>query len=107
MTAESSRPKRLGRLETIFVEAPIYFVTACTCKRQNILANHEIHNAFIEFGKNGSARGAWVGRYVLMPDHLHAFVALDDERIDLAKWMKSLKNALSKILRTQKVASPH
>ena len=42
-----------------------------------------------------------------MPDHLHAFVALDDEKIALANWMKSLKNSLSKTLRSRKVPVPH
>ena len=42
-----------------------------------------------------------------MPDHLHAFVTLDAERITLAQWMKSLKNALSKIMRAQKISPPH
>src|SRR5205823_12489673 len=40
--------------------------------------------------------------YVLMPDHLHAFVALDAERVNLsALMMKSLKNgAVEEIRRT-------
>ena len=42
-----------------------------------------------------------------MPDHLHLFVALDEERVELAKWMKSLKNTLSKILRARNISSPH
>jgi len=32
--------------------------------------------------------------YVLRPDHLHAFVATDDQKITLAAWMKRLKNAI-------------
>ena len=107
MTAELPRKKRLSRLETIFVDAPIYFVTACTCRRRKILAHSQIHSALIAFGKHGPQFGAWLGRYVLMPDHLHAFVAFDDERITLAKWMKSLKNAMSKALRAQDAPPPH
>jgi len=42
-----------------------------------------------------------------MPDHLHAFVAIDDQRLTLSMWMKSLKNALSRTLRGQDVPSPH
>ena len=107
MTAELPRKQRLNRLDTIFIEAPIYFVTACTDKRRRLLANPSVHKALIEFAKGGPAHGAWLGRYVLMPDHLHAFVALDEEKITLAKWMKSLKNALSKSLRNRKILSPH
>jgi hypothetical protein len=30
-----------------------------------------------------ASAGAWIGAYVLMPDHLHVFVGLDDRKIDL------------------------
>jgi putative transposase len=107
MTAENSRPQRLGRLETVFIESPIYFVTAGTANRHKILARSAIHESFIEFAKSGPEHGAWLGKYVLMPDHLHAFVALDEERITLANWMKSLKNSLSKAMRAEKISPPH
>jgi putative transposase len=42
-----------------------------------------------------------------MPDHLHAFVALDDMKMSLPAWMKSLKNTLSKALREAGVEGPH
>jgi putative transposase len=107
MRAENPRRRRLGRLETVFIDSPIYFVTACTSNRRQILAHSAIHRGFTEFGKNGPQHGAWIGKYVSMPDHLHAFVALDHERLNLASWMKSLKNALSKTLRGRKISSPH
>ena len=106
MTAESS-PERLRRLETVFVRSPIYFVTACTSNRRKILAVKAIHESLVEFGEGGPARGAWIGAYILMPDHLHLFVAVDDEQVSLTTWVKSLKNALSKTLRSKSVSSPH
>ena len=42
-----------------------------------------------------------------MPDHVHLFVTTDDEKISLAAWMKSLKNTISKTLRTAGVVAPH
>jgi REP element-mobilizing transposase RayT len=107
MSAETPRPQRLGRLETVFVDSPIYFVTACTANRRKILASSAIHESFVEFAKSGPEHGAWIGKYVVMPDHLHAFVALDEERITLANWMKSLKNSLSKAMRAEKILPPH
>jgi REP element-mobilizing transposase RayT len=107
MTAEPSRPKRLGRLESVFVRSPIYFVTACTNNRRRILAHTGVHEAFIQFGESGPNHGAWIGKYVIMPDHLHAFVALEEETLSLANWMKSLKNLLSKSLRARNLSSPH
>ena len=106
MTADN-RKQRLRRLDRTFVRTPIYFVTTCTDNRRQILASESIHETFVSFAKEGPRYGAWVGAYVLMPDHLHAFVGLDDEKVALARWMKSLKNSLSKTLRLKGVAAPH
>ena len=100
-------PERLRRLEGTFQRYPIYFVTACTHERKSVLTNAKVHDQFVQFGEQGSGRGAWVGDYVLMPDHLHLFVAVNETEIDLSDWMKSLKNALSKALRGNGIASPH
>jgi putative transposase len=99
--------ERLRRLEFTFQRAPIYFVTANTHERQPVLNNADVHARMIEFGEEGANRGAWLGAYVLMPDHLHAFVVIDDERLKLSSWIKSLKNTLSKVLRIQDIPSPH
>ncbi|SRR6266481_1827311 len=98
---------RLGRLNETFQRLPIYFITACTYRRQPILNNEDVHECLIAFASEGEIHGAWLGAYVLMPDHLHAFVVIDDEQLKLSTWMKSLKNALSKVLREKDVLSPH
>jgi REP element-mobilizing transposase RayT len=64
-----------------------------------LLANEAIHSAFKTIADRASNFGAWVGADVLMPDHVHLFVALDDEKLSLAIWMKSLKGGLSFQLR--------
>jgi len=108
MTAETSkRLPRLRRLEMIFVRAPIYFVTASTYNRRDILAIRKIHRSFVRFGEEGPDHGAWIGAYVLMPDHFHAFVRVDAEQVTLSTWMKSLKNSLSRALRLAGVEAPH
>jgi REP element-mobilizing transposase RayT len=72
-----------------------------------ILATEAVHEGFVEFAKHGSKHGAWIGAYVLMPNHLHFFVMIDGEQVKLATWMKSLKNELSKTLRSASVLAPH
>src|SRR6184192_1937474 len=106
MTAED-RTQRLHRLDRIFFRTPIYFVTTRTNNRRAILATESAHQAFVGFAEKGARHGAWVGAYVIMPDHLHVFVGLDEQKIDLPGWMKSLKNTLSKALRFDGIASPH
>jgi REP element-mobilizing transposase RayT len=83
----------------IFIRSPIYFVTASTHHRRDILARPQIHLSFVQFGEEGPDHGVWIGAYVLMPDHFHAFVKIDAEQVALSRWMKSLKNVLSTTLR--------
>jgi putative transposase len=99
-------PERLRRLEYAFQRLPIYFVTACTRERRPILNNADVRTGLIEFGEAGGDRGAWLGAYVLMPDHLHAFIVIDDGRLTLSAWIKSRKNSLSKTLRASGVPAP-
>ena len=73
------RPRRLKRLDWLFTSLPLYFVTANTEERQPILANAKVHENFQKFGEAGLVRRVFVGKYVLMPDHLHLFVAFGEE----------------------------
>jgi putative transposase len=106
MTAEN-RKQRLRRLDLVFVRAPIYFVTACTESRRNILATPSIHETLLRFGKEGPRMEHGLARTLIMPDHLHQFVATDDEKNWISAWMKSLKNSISKTLRANGIARPH
>ena len=108
MTAESKqRAPRLRRLDTLYACNPIFFMTACIAGRKAILDNENLHQAFRGFAAAGEKRRVFVGTYVLMPDHLHLFVSISGESTSLQKWMKSLKNALSKALRSGGISSPH
>jgi len=53
--------------------ALLFFVTVCTKNRALLLANHEMHRALVLSWKE--ADNFLVGRYVVMPDHLHLFCA--------------------------------
>src|SRR5438105_2897418 len=104
--ASKQRKERLRRLDRIFDSSPIYFVTTCAAHRRPMLATPQLHAAFLQFARGGEDHGAYIGAYVIMPDHLHLFVALNRE-LTLAAWVKSLKNALSKSLRALSFPSPH
>jgi REP element-mobilizing transposase RayT len=99
--------ERLRRLEWIYTRSPIFFVTTCTARRHALLARDDVQAAILKYGEAGPAHGAWLGAFVLMPDHLHCFVGFDGDRIQLSIWVKSLKNAISKTLRAAGLASPH
>jgi len=73
-----------------------------------MLACEEIAKILIHEWCSARSRQGWaVGRYVIMPDHLHLFVSMDDQRIMLSAWMKSLKNMASKALRLNGIPPPH
>jgi REP element-mobilizing transposase RayT len=61
-----------------------------------MLANPETHAAFCDFAERGwRERGIAVGRYVIMPDHLHVFVA-GGRGFHLSQWVRQLKVALTR-----------
>jgi putative transposase len=99
--------ERLHRLEQLYSENPVYFLTFCAADRKAILADERIHNTFIQFGHEALTRNIFVGRYILMPDHVHLFVKLPPPSENLSRWVKRLKNYLSKALRFQKLPAPH
>ena len=92
-------PERLRRVGNLYQQFPIYFVTACTAERRQLLAAPAVHDAFKEHAKAAPKFGAWVGAYILMPDHLHLFVVIDDRERSLSAWTKSLKGSISARLR--------
>jgi putative transposase len=94
-------PQTPPRLGLVFAVHPLYFVTFCTHQRRPLLANERAHSAFVEFARAARANSdIAVGRYVIMPDHLHLFVCggLD---FKLGAWVGSLKRIL------RKCADPH
>ncbi|MFN2476977.1 MAG: transposase [Chthoniobacterales bacterium] len=89
------------RLELIFqrFEAPVYFVTFNTHRRQPILANATVHNAFVEYCTRAEEFRIRVGRYVIMPDHVHLFVCFGaGSEATLSDWIKGLKRHLDEAL---------
>jgi REP-associated tyrosine transposase len=83
--------KHLRRLERIWVASPLYFVTTCALRRGKILAERRIAELLVEEWQAARERHGWaVGRYVIMPDHVHFFCAaqLDAKKLQtfIQKW---------------------
>ncbi len=72
----------------------IVLVTICTKDRQPWLATPEVHETLISVWKEATA---WlVGRYVIMPNHIHLFASPCDETVSLEKWVRYWKSQFSK-----------
>jgi REP element-mobilizing transposase RayT len=86
--------KRLRRLDIVWIEPPIYFVTVCAKDRRRILADAEVVSILRDELASARGRHGWsVGRYVAMPDHLHFFCASDEtpDAASLSRFIGSFK----------------
>ncbi len=73
----------------------ILFVTICTAQRCPILASDHVHRALISAWK--SANKWSVGRYVMMPSHIHFFCAPSTFPCEpLRKWIGYWKRIFSR-----------
>lgn len=88
------RPAHFSPAEVGF-RSILVFVTVCTKARQPVLATVEMRNALLEHWQNADH---WrVGRYVIMPDHVHFFCAPGRwPPPPLRGWMAFWKNGMSR-----------
>jgi len=101
-------PRRPPRLERLFANAhSFYFVTFNTYARLPLLARQEVHETFCSFCLRAQEHAIAVGRYVLMPDHVHLFVAFPPDGPTLARWVHTLRTIIGKKLLDLGVTKPH
>jgi REP element-mobilizing transposase RayT len=94
-------PRKPRRLDRIFQNyaAPVYFITFNTYRRRYILATEEVHHRFIAFSEQAITHGAAIGRYVIMPDHIHLFMRIVSDR-PIGITVRLLKRSLSAAIET-------
>ena len=89
------------RLDLVFqrFDAPLYLITFNTYQRQRILMSIEVHAAFIDYCQEAAEFSIGVGRYVIMPDHIHLFVRFGlGCGVSLGNWIRGLKRNLDAAL---------
>jgi REP element-mobilizing transposase RayT len=73
----------------------IIYVTVCTDKRKSILCDAEIHDILLRAWSD--ARAWQIGRYLIMPDHIHLFCSpRTDEFVPIGKWIRFWKSIVSR-----------
>ncbi|NLW49719.1 MAG: hypothetical protein GXY85_02605 [Candidatus Brocadiaceae bacterium] len=95
----TDRPKRKtpAHLPAIqrFNTSIVVFVTVCTARRAPILARGRAHETLLSAWQEARLWG--VGRYVLMPDHIHMFCSpMEWECPALGEWIKYWKSIVSR-----------
>ncbi len=89
-------PIHLAPLET-HNRSIIVFVTVCTSERRRILASPAAHEVILNAWQSALA---WlVGRYVILPDHMHFFCAPNGiDAPPLERWMRYWKSIVTRNL---------
>jgi putative transposase len=82
-------------------------VTFTTYKRQSLLAREDVHEAFCRYCFKAQERDVAVGRYVIMPDHVHLFAAFPIDGITLRSWVQLLRTVMGKTLLRIGIQKPH
>jgi REP element-mobilizing transposase RayT len=91
----------LRRLDRVWIQNPFFFITICTNRRRKILANAKAAEILLEEWKSAKGRHDWyIGRYVIMPDHVHFFYSPGNEAKDISIFMKCWKEWSSKKLKS-------
>ena len=99
-------PEIPPRLDTVFSDAPVYFITFCTYHRHALLVTSCVHQAFLIFAMRAATEHhVAVGRYVLMAVHIHLFVA-GDRAFRLGRWVGLLKQSLAKAITRPRTSDP-
>src|SRR5207249_9815557 len=89
--------KHLRRLERVWIEWPIYFVTTCTLKRRSILTSKQVASILTQEWRSAHERHGWaIGRYVVMTDHVHFFCSAELDAKPLSIFLQKWKEWTSK-----------
>ena len=89
--------KHLRRLDRVWIESPVYFVTVCTHQRRRILSNEAVAGILIDEWRAAHQRHGWlVGRYMIMPDRVHFFCAAEEDTKMLSEFVRLWKQWTTK-----------
>ena len=89
--------EHLGRLAEYWLDYPIILITSCTFDRHRGLAVEPLHAICREVWASSESLYGWlVGRYVLMPDHVHFFCAPRGDLCKLDKFVGKWKEWTAK-----------
>lgn len=82
-----------------FHHEPIVFLTVVTAGRRAFLANDRAHTIPADLWAESLDHHEWaVGRYVVMPDHVHLFARPARSAKSLARWVQTWKSLSSRAI---------
>lgn len=97
---------RPRRLDLIYVNQPLYFVTFTTRDRRAIPSLDDAQFVLKGYARRGINKfNVALGRYVIMPNHVHLFVR-GDRNFSLSGWVGGLKRAICVALKSPRLWQP-
>jgi REP element-mobilizing transposase RayT len=97
---------RPHRLDLTYINQPLYFATFATRDRKTIPSLDGAQAALEKYARRAHENfNVGLGRYVIMPDHVHLFVRLGRD-FKLSPWIGGLKRAISVTLKSPKLWQP-
>src|SRR5262245_44977873 len=92
--------KHLRRLERVWVDFPIYCITTCTRNQESVIANDEAARILVgEWRAARTRHGSAIGRYVIMPDHVHFFCRAEIAAKTLSDFVGNWKSWTSRAIK--------
>ena len=99
--------EHLRRLDNVWLKQPIYFLTVCTDQRRKIIAAASPAGVLIESWQSAAQIHGWaVGRYVIMPDHVHFFASPAMESKSLSAFIRDWKKWTTRKLHAAGIVEP-
>jgi REP element-mobilizing transposase RayT len=97
---------RPHRLDLIYINQPLYFVTFATRDRRSIPSLDCAQLALQQYARWAIVKlNVALGRHVIMPDHVHLFVR-GDRNFALSSWIGGLKRAMSVAVHSPRLWQP-
>ncbi len=94
MSAHSNRQRPVHGVMHFPNQPTVVFCTVCTKHRKNWLANDAVHSKLVEIWLTSTS---WVmGRYVIMPNHIHFFAGATESEVPFDNWVRYWKSQFSK-----------
>ncbi|MGE3181153.1 MAG: transposase [Phycisphaerae bacterium] len=92
------RAKPASGILEIVGKPTIVLVTVCTKNRKRVLHHDGVHGTLVSIWRQCNS---WrVGRYVIMPDHIHLFVAPTEQSVPFENWVRYWKSRFTKTYRS-------
>lgn len=93
--SDSSNKQPAHGVRFVDGQPTVIFDTVCTKHKANWLDSEDVHKQLVEVWKSATL---WlVGRYVIMPNHIHLFAWATEEAIEYDNWVRYWKSQFSKL----------